>query len=599
MQAEDPNVLMRAAEAHYVARRFAAALPPVEQVLRIVPGHPAVLHLHGLILSGLGRLAEAHRALVLAHRGLPGDAQIANNLGNLLARMGEPAAALAAYDAAIRNGFGPARLHRATILDELGRRAEARAELARIDPPSADALVALASIERDEGDLNAARVALDAALAIDAGHALARVSRARIAADACEPDAGIRHRALLIDHPNDHALLIGYVAAAETAEARSDAMRRIDAALAGDPGWHEGHAALAQARWEAGERDGFAASYEPAITARPRDKALWQGYVATLGRVDDFAAAAAICRRAEAATGDPTFAASAVAYLGAAGRIDEAEAILARLPAGILPAAALAKHRLLCRDPAGAEPLLAATVAAAPGDIEAWALRGIAWELLGDDRAEWLHGQPGLVAVAPLPLAADRIAAIVDQLRAAHVRSTLRAGQSVRGGTQTHGDLFSRTEPEIALLRAALAEAVERYRRASPPADPRHPLLRHRDAPFALAGGWSIRLTAGGFHVRHMHPRGILSAASYWVLPPADAADRHAGWLEIGGAPDYLGLDLAPRHLIEPRVGTLALFPSTLHHGTRPFPAGERISVAFDVAPGPRDQIASPLPRPS
>jgi protein O-GlcNAc transferase len=128
MQAEDPNVLMRAAEAHYVARRFAAALPPVEQVLRIVPGHPAVLHLHGLILSGLGRLAEAHRALVLAHRGLPGDAQIANNLGNLLARMGEPAAALAAYDAAIRNGFGPARLHRATILDELGRRAEARAE---------------------------------------------------------------------------------------------------------------------------------------------------------------------------------------------------------------------------------------------------------------------------------------------------------------------------------------------------------------------------------------------------------------------------------------------------------------------------------------
>ena len=39
---------------------------------------------------------------------------------------------------------------------------------------------------------------------------------------------------------------------------------------------------------------------------------------------------------------------------------------------------------------------------------------------------------------------------------------------------------------------------------------------------------------------------------------------------------------------VEPKVGRLVLFPSTLHHGTSPFPAGERISVAFDVAAGRR-----------
>jgi hypothetical protein len=36
--------------------------------------------------------------------------------------------------------------------------------------------------------------------------------------------------------------------------------------------------------------------------------------------------------------------------------------------------------------------------------------------------------------------------------------------------------------------------------------------------------------------------------------------------------------------MIQPRPGLLALFPSTLFHGTRPFRAGERLTAAFDVA---------------
>ena len=40
-----------------------------------------------------------------------------------------------------------------------------------------------------------------------------------------------------------------------------------------------------------------------------------------------------------------------------------------------------------------------------------------------------------------------------------------------------------------------------------------------------------------------------------------------------------------PLHLIAPRPGRLVLFPSFLHHGTRAFAAGERLTVAFDVNP--------------
>ena len=128
--------------------------------------------------------------------------------------------------------------------------------------------------------------------------------------------------------------------------------------------------------------------------------------------------------------------------------------------------------------------------------------------------------------------------------------------------------------------------AVERYRKSLPPFDPGHPILKHRDKPFAFGGSWSVRLTGGGFHVQHMHPQGIVSAASYWAVPAPSDADSRSGWLEIGGTPAYLALDLPPMLRVEPKVGRLVLFPSTLHHGTSPFPAGERMSVAFDVKPG-------------
>jgi hypothetical protein len=76
-----------------------------------------------------------------------------------------------------------------------------------------------------------------------------------------------------------------------------------------------------------------------------------------------------------------------------------------------------------------------------------------------------------------------------------------------------------------------------------------------------------------------------MSSALYVALPDAvgTSADSADGWLELGRPPNDLDLDLAPLTLIEPKVGRLALFPSILWHGTRPFPEGERLTVAFDI----------------
>ena len=76
-----------------------------------------------------------------------------------------------------------------------------------------------------------------------------------------------------------------------------------------------------------------------------------------------------------------------------------------------------------------------------------------------------------------------------------------------------------------------------------------------------------------------------MSSALYVALPNTIgiSADSAEGWLQLGKPPTDLGLDLEPLALIEPKVGRLALFPSILWHGTRPFPAGERLTVAFDI----------------
>jgi hypothetical protein len=58
------------------------------------------------------------------------------------------------------------------------------------------------------------------------------------------------------------------------------------------------------------------------------------------------------------------------------------------------------------------------------------------------------------------------------------------------------------------------------------------------------------------------------------------------GWLEVGGPPGGLDVPVEPLRRIEPVPGRLALFPSYLFHGTRPFAEGERLTAAFDVVAG-------------
>jgi hypothetical protein len=58
----------------------------------------------------------------------------------------------------------------------------------------------------------------------------------------------------------------------------------------------------------------------------------------------------------------------------------------------------------------------------------------------------------------------------------------------------------------------------------------------------------------------------------------------NSGALQFGEPNFDMGLN--PRHSVQPKAGTLVLFPSYMWHGTVPFHSEEaRTTIAFDVVP--------------
>ena len=212
-----------------------------------------------------------------------------------------------------------------------------------------------------------------------------------------------------------------------------------------------------------------------------------------------------------------------------------------------------------------------------------WPYAAILWRLTGDPRGRWLDAGGALVKVIDLTPSLPPLDRLADVLRGLHRARNQHLDQSVRGGTQTDGELFARIEPEIRATRAAVAEAVGSYVAALPPRDPRHPTLApRRDRPPRFAGSWSVRLTDAGAHASHVHPAGWISSALYIALP--DDLPGDAGSLTLGAPQAELRRDLPPERVVAPQPGQLVLFPSTMWHGTIPFEAGERLTIAFDVA---------------
>jgi tetratricopeptide (TPR) repeat protein len=383
----------------------------------------------------------------------------------------------------------------------------------------------------------------------------------------------------------DPSIWLG-LAAALFAERRSDdAVALLDEQLAGNPLWLLGHVTVSRLRWMCGDHDGFAVSFERALRAAPRHLDLWRQFASLYmdGRFYD--RAREVLARARAAAGEhPHFDALEAACLTEQGQTEAADRLFAGLQRPLDAATAQSHVRHLLRSGRVAEAASEAEARTGDAGGEAfWPYLASAWRLTGDARWQWLEGDERFIGIYDIGDTAGSLDALAACLRRIHLASCQPLEQSLRGGTQTDGPLFGRVEPEIRALRSAIVEAVRAHIAQLPPPDPNHPSLGVARSPVRFAGSWSVRLNDGGHHANHVHPAGWISSAFYVSLPQDLGGEARSGWLSLGEATE-VGVDLPPLRMIEPKPGRLVLFPSTMWHGTRPFGAGERLTVAFDVA---------------
>jgi tetratricopeptide (TPR) repeat protein len=418
-------------------------------------------------------------------------------------------------------------------------------------------------------------------------------SFARSALDAGKPAVALFERASRLA-PQDGSVLVGLAAALVAAGRGDSAIKQLDALLVRNPSWIEGHRSLAHIRTQLGFDP--LASIEAALQAQPAQPQLHHLRTATLLEACRPEDAVAATMNSRAALGDLAWLAQLEAHaLSESGSLHDADAAFAAAPPprSLEELALLGRHHLRAGRAAEVATLLAPH-ADANGNGILWPYLSLAWRLLDDERSQWLEGDQSLVGVYDL---ADRIGnldALADHLRNLHFAVDAPLDQSVRGGTQTDGNLLMRDEEPILRLRKLLLETVNTHIERLAPHRDGHPTLPSQRSPQRVAGAWSVRLRDGGFHVDHVHPQGWLSSAFYVAVPQAAALGKggptvpgddsdHAGWLSLGESRELVP-GLSPLRLIEPRPGRLVLFPSTMWHGTRPFPSGERLTVAFDIA---------------
>ncbi len=588
-----------AAQRLLAAGRLPEARDQLAPVAQAAPRDPAVRQFLGQILAQMGDLAAAERELAAAVAALPpgvrASAPLRMQLGVVQAHAGRPEAAEATLRAAVAadRRFPPAAGALAELLTGQGRAEEA---------------VKLLEPLRNVPDYAVANAHADALKALDRKAEAAEQHRRAVA---LEPNNAVAWHNLAGAEGD-----LQRFAAAEAATAKARAL-----GLDAPETW------LVRARALAGldRLDEAEAAYREVLKRRPDyadalrelPQLIWM-------RTGDAQAAAGPLR----ALGSATAAAELsrlFRYTGDLAASDAALAELADRPATDPRIKAVAAQTAVHLDPDRAARYAAAAVAARPDDADMrrtlaearlaqgdWRaalaiadalvgesrglnqhdlmLQTTAWRLAGDPRGAAREDYDALVRARTIdapPGWADLSAYLADLregLEALHTLHTHPIGQSLRGGTQTNANLLESEHPAVRAFPRAVDGAIRAYLAGLGHGED---AVRVRNTGrYRFSGIWSVRLRTGGHHADHIHPQGWISSACYIAVPPVVEAGGREGWIKFGepGAPTRPAL--SPGRFEKPEPGKLVLFPSYMWHGTVPF-TGEapRLTVAFDLVP--------------
>ena len=373
-----------------------------------------------------------------------------------------------------------------------------------------------------------------------------------------------------------------------------DAYRK---AVEHDPGRIESHRNLNSLLWQKGLEDDYLKSYEKALTIDPTATDLRLAWAIALTQHDKFAEAQQVLEEGLHRTPDSSELMSMLAYsLEGQDRWDEAlkvhEQAIGLEDSVPNHRVSYARALLACQRPDEALTHADSASRDIPRDQRALAYLGLCWRMLGDERDEYLNDYERLVRPFELPVPQGYASAeefnerLIAALAPMHVDKRHPPEQTLRGGSQTYGDLFDLATPEIQHLVGSLRECIRDYI-GTFPMTPRHPLFSRRSKEFDFSASWSVKLARCGFHTMHTHPMGWISSA-YYVQVPKEVSETedHGGGIKFGEPDIDLGEAGKARRTIQPTAGRLVLFPSYMWHGTIPFESDEpRMTVAFDVVP--------------
>lgn len=385
----------------------------------------------------------------------------------------------------------------------------------------------------------------------------------------------------LSENPRDGSLIISYAAALlRSGEAKPFAC--IEQALSEAPDWVEGHKSLCRLKAEARDPDPMG-TLEAALKRLPKHPKLWMAYLTLLGsagRHDKAAEHTANLRKSIADL--PELRLVEARHRGFARQAATAQTLLDALPEGLPDLAfEMARNAMRLGEFEKAGDLLERCLKQDPKDIGAWALAELTWRMLQSPKHEWLCPSDALFYQSSLGLSGLDLEELTFTLRALHTTRAAPLGQSVDGGTQTHGNLKLRQEPILGHLFAQIDAALREYAQCLPDVSDTHPLAPLRSREPQITASWSILLSKGGRHVPHLHDGGLVSSAAHISITHDLLLGE--GALELGLPPADIPLTIRPLATFDPKPGHLALFPSFVYHSTSRFSEGERLTVAFDA----------------
>lgn len=566
----EPDAVMRACMAQMNAGFAEGAEAELAPLLAAFPDHPGALCLAGLIASGRRDWRRAEDFLRRALEGAPGQPRILLPLAQVLEERGDAAAAEQFYcQAWLRGGDPTAALGQCRLL------------LARGSADAAEPILrqALAGAIADP-DLRA-----------QLEHHLALSLQRRQAFD----EALQRMRAAAAQSPLDRRAALERASLLRRLGQTGEAIAVYENLLAENPLDLDTHLLLSELRNGLGEADALS-SYEKALQRAPGAAQLPRArgrLLLKLGSPDD--ARLAFETALALSPGDPGALAGLARALELGGDASGAHAAHAASIATSVDGDALeAFGAFLLRqgDVTRALPLAERATQLRPESQGAWALLGLCLRGSDDPRAEWLDDHERHVRVfdlAPPEGYADMASfnrALAADLARVHAGGQQYLTQTLRGGTQTHEEMFYNGNALVDRLLPRITEAVQRYI-AEMADDPSHPLSSRRGRGFRYAGSWSSQLSSDGFHVNHIHQKGWISSCYYVAVPDAAAdAAAQAGWLKFGEPPEEFGAAFPPRRTVQPLPGRLVLFPSYMWHGTIAFrDPQKRLTIAFDAIP--------------